>query len=547
MKSYSKNGFTIVEFLIILAIVAIIAALAKPCFLEAQVSSKNAAKRMMMNYYAYKGCAAIGPEFKTGEFNTETFDQIMENPFVKSQDNPLSTFSIDVDTASYTIMRRDLNLGKLPPCGAVRIEELINYFSYDYPQPENGEPFSVNVEVSQAPWNTAHRLIRIALKGKDVVWTSRPPCNFVFLIDVSGSMDEPNKLPLVKRSLEILTQKLDQNDRVAIVLYAGASGLVLDSTRACQTDAILSAIKNLQAGGCTNGGEGIQLAYEIAGDYFIENGINRVILTTDGDFNVGSTSQSDLIDLVKAKAKEGIYLSVCGFGMRNLKDSTLEKLADKGNANYAYIDSFSEARKVFLEQIAGTLITIAKDVKIQVEFNPRLVKAYRLIGYENRKLADEDFNDDGIDAGEIGAGHTVTAFYEIIPFEVESPELEKNNVDPLKYQTNRQPSQESGSDEIMTVKLRYKEPSGTESRLITHIVQDDGKDFTSSSPDFKFAAAVAEFGLLLRNSEFKGNASFDRIPNLVEMDPSHPEYDRRREFLNLVQNALTIQAGRVFE
>lgn len=544
MKTSSKNGFTLIEFFILIAIIAIVAALAKPCFLEAQVGSKNAKNRRIINNYAYRGCAAIGPEIKVAEFNTETFDEIVENPFMNTQVNPLSTFSIDVDTASYTIMRRDLNIGKFPPRGAVRIEELVNYFSYDYPQPENGKPFSVNVEVAQSPWNTAHRLARISLKGKEMEWNSRPPCNLVFLIDVSGSMEDANKLPLVKRSLEILTRKLEQNDRVAIVVYAGAPGLVLDSTRADQKSVILSAINNLKARGSTNGGEGIQLAYEIAGDYFIENGINRVILTTDGDFNVGITSQSDLIDLVKAKAKEGVYLSVCGFGMGNLKDSTLEKLADKGNGNYAYIDTYIEARKVFLEQITSTLITIAKDVKIQVEFNPRLVKAYRLIGYENRKLAADDFNDDAVDAGEIGAGHTVTAFYEIIPVEAKSPELKDRNVDPLKYQTNRQPSQESASDEIMTVKLRYKEPSGTESKLITHIVKDDGKDFSSSSTDFKFAASVAEFGLLLRNSEFKGNASFDRIPNLVEMDSSHPEYDRRREFLNLVEKARTLQANR---
>ncbi len=399
-------------------------------------------------------------------FNTEAYDAIEDNPFRETKGNELSTFSIDVDTASYANVRRFLQGDQLPPAGAVRIEELVNYFRYTYPQPTNGQPFSVNVEVSKAPWAPQHELVRIALKGQEIPKGDRGPANLVFLIDVSGSMQPENKLPLLKRSLKALVQNLAPEDRVAIVVYAGSSGLVLPSTPGKDKTRILEALDNLEAGGSTNGAQGITLAYKTARENFLKGGNNRVILCTDGDFNVGVTNQSDLTDLIERERASGVFLSVLGFGEGNLKDSTMEKLADKGNGNYAYIDSFAEGRKVLVEQMNSTLFTIAKDVKVQVEFNPAQVAGYRLIGYENRILAKEDFNDDRKDAGEIGAGHTITALYEVVP--AGQPLPNRPSVDPLKY-SEPSPTAEidrKTSGDLLTVKLRYKAPDGDTSKLI---------------------------------------------------------------------------------
>src|SRR6266567_2945403 len=433
----------------------------------------------------------------SGEFNTATYDRILENPFLDAKDNPLSTFSIDVDTASYSNVRRFINEGSLPPKDAVRVEEMINYFIYDYAQPTDEKPFAVHVDLASCPWETSHRLVRIGLKGKEIATDKRGPSNLVFLLDVSGSMTPRERLPLVKQAMRLLVEKLTENDRVAIVVYAGASGLALPSITGDHKEQILEALENLQSSGSTNGAEGIQLAYKIAADNFIKGGVNRVILATDGDFNIGVTNQGDLIRLIETKAKSGVFLSVLGVGTDNLKDSTMQKLADKGNGNYAYLDSIDEARKVLVQQINGTLMTIAKDVKIQVEFNPARVASYRLIGYEKRMLRKEDFNNDKVDAGEIGAGHTVTALYEIVPVGVSrNPAASVPPVDTLKYSANeRSTNERSTSSEMLTVKLRYKKPDGDKSDLVECAVTDDSGDFAKASPDFKFAAAVAEFGM----------------------------------------------------
>lgn len=473
--------------------------------------------------------------------SAEAYDEIVENPFLETARAPLSTFSIDVDTASYSNTRRILNEGRLPPRDAVRIEELLNYFNYDYPQPAGSAPFSVNAEVADCPWNTRHRLVRIGLQGRRVSMEDMPPANLVFLVDVSGSMQSANRLPLVKSSLRKLAEQLRSRDRVALVAYAGSSGLVLPSTPGDRRGEIIAAINGLEAGGSTNGGEGINLAYRVAVDNFIRNGTNRVILATDGDFNVGVTSDDELVGLIEEKRKSGVFLSVLGFGMGNLKDSKMEKLADKGNGSYAYIDTQSEADKVFGEQIGGTLFTIAKDVKIQVEFNPRRVAGYRLIGYENRLLRDEDFNDDTKDAGEIGAGHTVTALYEVVPA---GQRIENPGVDALKY---RQPapvvqSNNPTSNELLTVKLRYKEPDGDESRPLNVGVVDSGASYLNASNDFKFAAAVAEFGMLLRGSRYKGAATYDEALRLARVSLGADLNGHRAEFVKLVERAASLGA-----
>ncbi len=466
-------------------------------------------------------------------FNTEAYDRVVDNAFLAVSQNPLSTFSIDVDTAAYANVRRFLNQGQLPPKDAVRIEELINYFTYTYPAPDRGEPFSVTVELAGCPWNPAHRLARIGLKGKEVAAAERPQSNLVFLIDVSGSMRPPNKLPLLKQALVLLVQQLNASDRVSLVVYAGASGLVLSATPGDHQETIREALGQLEAGGSTHGSAGIQLAYETAMKNFIKNGVNRVILCTDGDFNVGITSRGDLIRFIEAKAKSGVFLSVFGFGRGNYKDATLERLADKGNGNCGYIDTFAEARKLFVEQMSGTLITIAKDVKIQVEFNPAQASAYRLIGYENRLLRKEDFNDDTKDAGEIGAGHTVTALYEIVPV---GQELKLPGVDPLKYQPATPPPV-NASRELMTVKLRYKQPDGDTSQLLEVPVTDAGRSYAKASGDFKFAASVAAFGMVLRDSEYKGNATLGAVLELAEEGKGADAAGHRAEFLQLVREA----------
>jgi Ca-activated chloride channel homolog len=475
------------------------------------------------------------------DFNTEAYDRVVDNPFLRATQNPLSTFSIDVDTAAYANLRRFLSSGALPPKDSVRIEEMVNYFPYTYAGPKNGDPFSAQVEVASAPWKPEHRLVKVGLKGRDIAQDKRPPSNLVFLIDVSGSMQPPNKLPLIKRGLPLLVAKLTENDRVAIVVYAGASGLVLPSTSCNHKAKILSALENLEAGGSTNGGSGIQLAYDTAIANYIKGGTNRVILATDGDFNVGVTNQGELTRLIEEKAKSGVFLSVLGFGMGNYKDSTLEKLADKGNGNYAYVDSLQEARKVLVEEMGGTLITIAKDVKIQVEFNPALVGAYRLIGYENRILRAEDFNDDTKDAGEIGAGHTVTALYEVVPA---GKEGSLPGIDALKYQKPVEAARESKSGELLTLKLRYKDPDGTASKLIQFPVSDSGTNWTQASRDFKFASAVAALGMILRDSPYKGNATLGSVLDLAEAGKGEDKQGYRAEFIELVRTVRGLGEGR---
>jgi len=470
--------------------------------------------------------------------NTEAYDHIEENRFLSVAVNPLSTFSIDVDTASYANVRRLLNEGRMPPPGAVRIEEFVNYFEYDYPEPRGDEPFAVDVEVNEAPWRPAHRLARIGIKCESIPAGDRPPSNLVFLLDVSGSMRPPNKLPLLRSAMKLLTDNLTANDRVAIVVYAGAAGLVLPSTFGDEKTTILDAIERLDAGGSSAGGAGIRLAYETARSNFITGGANRVILATDGDFNVGVTDQSELVELIQQEAKSGVFLSVLGFGGGNYKDSTLEKLADKGNGNYAYIDTMQEARKVLVEQAGSTLITIAKDVKIQVEFNPARVASYRLIGYENRALRDEDFNDDSKDAGEIGAGHTVTAFYELV---LAGDANGKPMVDDLKYQ-KPDLTRASESGELLTLKLRYKEPDGDTSRLLSYPVADDDLRMASASDDFKFAASVASFALILQGSEYVGNFDLEGVKQLAQAGRGHDDAGYRAAFLDLVQAAMVVSA-----
>jgi Ca-activated chloride channel homolog len=474
-------------------------------------------------------------------FNTEDYDNIVENKFLSPKQEPLSTFSIDVDEASYSNVRRYLQNGSLPPPGAVRIEEMINYFDYDYPQPQNEDPFSVIAEIAECPWNADHKLIHIGLQGKIIPLENLPASNLVFLIDVSGSMDEPNKLPLVQASLNMLTDQLREQDKVAIVVYAGSAGLVLPSTNGTNKTKIKEAINNLQAGGSTAGGEGIQLAYKIAKDNFVRNGNNRIILATDGDFNVGPSSDDDLVRLVEKERKSGIFLSVLGYGMGNYKDNKMQQLADKGNGNHSYIDNINEAKKVLVQEFGSTLFTIAKDVKIQIEFNPHKVQAYRLVGYENRMLASEDFNDDQKDAGELGSGHTVTALYEVIPTGIKN-EFSKS-VDALKYQSNKTING-SNSNEIMTVKLRYKKPAEDVSKLIIKAVIDDNKPLASASDNFKFSAAVAEFGLLLRNSEFKENGNYQQVISLAKSSKGKDVNGYRAEFISLVSSTASLLAGR---
>jgi Ca-activated chloride channel family protein len=444
-----------------------------------------------------------------------------------------------VDTASYSIVRRFLSEGQLPPKDAVRVEELINYFPYAYAPPRDGRPFAVHMDTTACPWEADHRLVRIGIKGRELPPGQRPPSNLVFLLDVSGSMDQPNKLPLVKAAMRLLVEQLGARDRVAIAVYAGSEGLALPSTPGSEKAAILSAIESLSPGGTTHGSAGIRLAYETAAESFIDGGVNRVILATDGDFNVGVTNQGDLVRLIEDKAKSGVFLTALGFGMGNLKDSTLEKLADHGNGNYAYIDSLAEARKVLVEQAGGTLVTIAKDVKLQIEFNPAHVKAFRLIGYENRVLAHQDFNDDTKDAGDIGAGHTVTALYEVVPPGVA---VSIPGVDPLKYQEASRPIAGSDTGEILTLKLRYKEPAGQRSSLIEVPLTDSGHAFEAASPELRFAAAVAAFGMILRDSPHKGDADFGKVREWAAGALGQDRGGLRAEFLQMVDQARALSA-----
>lgn len=470
-------------------------------------------------------------------YNTEAYDAIQGNAFLTVTEHPLSTFSIDVDTASYANIRRFLRHNQLPPKDAVRIEEMINYFSYDYAPPQGEAAFSVQVDVADAPWQPAHRLARIGLKGREINANQRPASNLVFLLDVSGSMSPSNKLPLLKSAITMLVNHLDERDVVAIVVYAGASGLVLPPTPGDDKEAILNALQQLRAGGSTNGGAGIQLAYDQAVANFIAGGVNRVILATDGDFNVGLTNQGGLVRLIKEKATSGVFLTVLGFGMGNIKDSTLETLSGQGNGNYAYIDTIEEARKVLVTDMVGTLVTIAKDVKIQVEFNPAEVAAYRLIGYENRLMAVQDFNDDRKDAGDIGAGHTVTALYEIIP---SGQPVDLPTVDALKYQRPMLQTVAAPKGELFTLKLRYKEPDGHTSTRLAFPVIDQGHSYAEASVDFQFATAVASFGMLLRDSAYKGQTTFDSVLELATAGLGQDRHGYRRAFVDLVRRAKAV-------
>ncbi|MEP1304860.1 MAG: von Willebrand factor type A domain-containing protein [Balneola sp.] len=471
--------------------------------------------------------------------NTEEYAEISENTFKWATKTPLSTFSIDVDGASYSNVRRMIMDGRLPVKDAVRVEEMINYFNYDYEVPNREHPFSVTTEVGSAPWNPDHQLVQIGIRGEKIDAENLPPSNLVFLLDASGSMNSHNKLPLLKKGFKLLTNQLREEDYVSIVVYAGSSGLVLPPTSGADKETILEALNKLQAGGSTAGAAGIKQAYQVAKENFREDGNNRVILATDGDFNVGLSSNTELIELIEKKRDEGIFLSVLGFGSGNLKDSKMEKIANNGNGNYYYIDNLLEAKKVLVSEMGGTLHTIAKDVKIQVEFNPQNVKAYRLIGYENRLLADEDFNNDEKDAGELGAAHTVTALYEIIPHGVDI-DSSLSDIDPLKYQTPSTPVNGFGN-ELMTVKLRYKKPAGDKSILLSQTVEQT--DNSTLSENLSFAASVASFGMLLRDSKFKGNSSFQMVQELAKHSKGRDENGYRAEFIKIVELAELLYDG----
>lgn len=494
-------------------------------------------------------------------YNTTVYEHLEENPFLSAKENPLSTFSIDVDTASYANVRRFIEGGSLPPPDAVRVEELLNYFPYDYAPPaaDLDKPFAVHLEAAACPWMPEHRLVRIGVKGKEIAQDKRPASNLVFLIDVSGSMQPPERLPLIKRAMSMMVEHLTENDHVAIVTYAGNSGLALPATSGDHKDTILAALDRLEAGGSTNGAAGITLAYQVAKEGFIKGGTNRVILATDGDFNVGVTDQGDLVRLIQDEAKGGVFLSALGVGTDNYKDATMQKLADKGNGNYHYIDRIEEARKVLVDQMGGTLVTIAKDVKIQVEFNPTVVSAYRLIGYEKRMLRKEDFNDDRVDAGEIGAGHSVTALYEVVPVGQSTPGASPA-VDALRYVAKAIPLPTAASEpvkgeagaggastEMLTVKMRHKAPDGDKSERSYEVpLVDAGQpgDFARASTDFRFAAAVAEFGLVLRDSPYKGAATLGAAAELAQEGKGADAKGYRAEFIELARRAQAIKDGR---
>ena len=464
--------------------------------------------------------------------NTEAYNAINENGYKNVTTNPLSTFSVDVDAASYSNARRFIVGGSKPPVDAVRVEEFINYFDYDYPDPTDEHPFSITTEIGNCPWNQNNKLVHIGLQAERLKTKDLPTNNLVFLLDVSGSMNAENKLPLLKKSFQLLIEELRAEDRVAIVVYAGAAGVVLESTATTKENKIkiLESLDGLNAGGSTAGGQGIQLAYKVAEQYFVEGGNNRVILATDGDFNVGMSSDGEMQRLIEDKRNSGIFLTCLGFGMGNYKDSKLEVLADKGNGNYAYIDNLLEAKKVLVTEIGGTLLTLAKDVKIQVEFNPMVVESYRLVGYENRLLNEEDFNDDKKDAGEIGAGHSVTALYEIVLKGAGTAPT----VDDLRYQ-QPQHGESALSNEMLTVKFRYKKPDGDTSILIEKNLENKLADWKLLSDDFKFSAAVAAWGMLLRNSEYKGTATYDLILEWAKEGKGEDKNGYRAEFIRLVE------------
>jgi Ca-activated chloride channel homolog len=507
---------------------------------EASVTTKNSAAGLMPRGTGVSGGIAAGITPASGSaggeaWNTENYAVIEESRFLPAASNPRSTFSIDVDAASYTNVRRFLTAGQPPPKDAVRIEEFLNYFRYDYPEPKGDERFSVTTDLAVSPWAPDHRLLRIGIKGRSLRTDAVSPSNLVFLLDVSGSMQPPNKLPLVKQAFRLLVQELRPQDRVAIVVYAGAAGLVLPSTPGSDKATILAALDRLEAGGTTAGGAGLRLAYEVARQHYARDGNNRVILATDGDFNVGESSDAAMVQLIEERRDQGIFLTVLGFGTGNLKDSRMEQIADKGNGHYAYVDNLNEARRVFVREFAGTLVTIAKDVKIQVEFNPAKVTAYRLVGYENRALRTEDFADDRKDAGELGAGHTVTALYELVPAGA-SLAGTGDDLDSLKYQLVSLRPDAAGTDEWLTVQLRYKEPTGSRSRLLTHPVRVRGR-VGEPAGDFRFATAVAGFGMVLRDSEYRGTATLDQVLQLARGAEGRDADGERAEFVRLVESA----------
>ena len=488
-----------------------------------KISSKN--YRMNSSGYSTSG------DYKTPDYNTESYAHNPENNFKNTKSTPLSTFSIDVDAASYSNMRRFINNGQNPPIDAVRIEEMINYFNYDYAKPKGEDPFSITTELSDCPWNSKHKLVHIGLQGEKIDTKDLPASNLVFLLDVSGSMSSPNKLPLLKKSFSLLVNNLTSEDRVSIVVYAGAAGLVLEPTPGNENEKIMNALNRLQSGGSTAGGQGIKLAYKVAMENLKKDGNNRIILATDGDFNIGASSDGEMTRLIEKKRESGIFLTCLGFGMGNYKDSKMETLADKGNGNYAYIDNILEAKKVLVTEMGGTMHTIAKVVKLQLEFNPNKVASYKLIGYENRLLNDEDFNDDTKDAGELGSGHTVTALYEIV---LKGSSEDIPSVDPLRYQ-NEETVKGSSTNELLTVKFRYKEPKGSKSKLIVKHLNDKSTQFAKVSNNFKFSAAVAEFGLLLRNSKHKAQASYDHVVKLAKNSKGSDDNGYRAEFIRLVE------------
>lgn len=504
---------------------------------HAQRKESAVVSGVLGGYVTANAPAVVSPSFLPAppSFNTEEYSAINESGFRVARLEPLSTFSIDVDTASYSNLRRMLMQGQLPPRDAVRIEEMLNYFTYDYPEPSN-EPFSVTTELADCPWNTKHRLLQVGIQGRRIDTSDMPPNNLVFLLDVSGSMQSPDKLPLLVSSMRLLVDTMRPQDRVAIVTYAGAEGLLLPSTSGRDKGLILNALSSLEAGGSTAGAAGIRLAYKVAREQFDPRANNRVILATDGDFNVGVSSEAELQAMIERERNSGVFLSVLGFGTGNIKDNKMETLADRGNGNYAYIDSIREARKVLVEQMGGTLLTIAKDVKIQIEFNPEKVGAYRLIGYENRLLANEDFNDDLKDAGELGAGHSVTALYEIVPAGLESSVA---SVDALRYQKTAATNTAFGA-ELMQLKLRYKEPAGSRSRLISRTVLDRHQSVMAASANLRFAAAVAQAGMLLRDSEHRGQSSWASALALAQSARGADREGYRSEFLELVERARTL-------
>ncbi len=471
---------------------------------------------------------------------TESYKPINENGFLSVSQQPVTTFSVDVDRAAYSNVRRFLNNGQMPPEDAVRIEEMINYFDYDYPQPSVEHPVAITAETTDSPWNPGLKLVHIGLQAKTVPTENLPASNLVFLIDVSGSMSDPNKLPLLKQAFKLLVDQLRAEDKISIVAYAGSAGLVLAPTPGSEKKAIKDALDKLEAGGSTAGGEGIELAYDLAKKHFLPKGNNRVILATDGDFNVGISNESELQKLIEEKRKAGIFLSIMGFGMGNYKDSQVETLADKGNGNYAYIGNIQEARKEFVQEFGGTLFTIAKDVKIQIEFNPAHVQAYRLIGYENRALRNDEFNDDKKDAGEMGSGHTVTAIYEIVPKGAQTSYVRAS--DALKYQPSNVNTTGNG-DEMMTVKVRYKKPESEKSVLFDLPVKGASVAFEKCSENLRFASAVAEFGLVLRGSEYKGKATYADVIQRARGAFGNDEEGYRSEFIQLVKAAQSLDGS----